>query len=58
MATQEDEIANYMQRLSGTGTTVGMAEQDIVALGAAMSSVGISAEAGKNNCPTMEKSIV
>lgn len=58
MATQEDEIANYMQRLSGTGTTVGMAEQDIVALGAAMSSVGISAEAGENNCPTMEKSIV
>ena len=47
MATQEDEIANYMQRLSGTGTTVGMAEQDIVALGAAMSSVGISAEAGE-----------
>ena len=40
MATQEDEIANYMQRLSGIGTTVGMAEQDIVALGAAMSSVG------------------
>lgn len=58
MATQEDEIANYMQRLAGTGTTVGMAEQDIVALGASMSSVGISAEAGKNNCLTMEKSIV
>ena len=46
MATQEDEIANYMLRLSGTGRTVGMAEQNIVALGAAMSSVGITAESG------------
>lgn len=58
MATQEDEISNYMLRLSGTGRTVGMAEQNIIALGAAMSSLGINAEAGKNNCPTMEKSLV
>lgn len=47
MATQEDEISNYMLRLSGTGRTIGMAEQDIVALGAAMSSLGIRAEAGR-----------
>lgn len=46
MATQEDEISNYMLRLSGTGRTVGMAEQNIIALGAAMSSLGITAEAG------------
>lgn len=46
MATQEDEISNYMLRLSGTGRTVGMAEHNIVALGAAMSSLGIRAEAG------------
>ena len=37
---------NFSQRLSGTGTTVGMAEKDIVALGAAMAGVGINAEAG------------
>ena len=47
MATQEDEIANYMLRLSGTGRTVGMAEQNIIALGAAMSSLGITAESGE-----------
>ena len=46
LATQEDEISNYMLRLSGTGRTVGMAEQNIIALGAAMSSLGITAESG------------
>src|SRR5699024_5011210 len=46
MAAQESEIMNFSQRLSGTGTTVGMAEKDIVALGAAMAGVGINAEAG------------
>jgi len=46
LATQEDEITNYMLRLSGTGRTVNMAEQNIIALGAAMSSLGINAEAG------------
>lgn len=40
MATQESTLVNFAQRLSGTGTTVGMAEKDIVALGAAMASVG------------------
>ena len=46
-----------MLRLSGTGTTVGLAEKDIVALSAAMAGVGINAEAGKQNCPVIEKSI-
>lgn len=46
MAAQEDEISNFMLRLSGTGTTVGMAEKDIVAMSAAMAGVGIRAEAG------------
>ena len=46
MAAQEDEISNFMLRLSGTGTTVGLAEKDIVALSAAMAGVGIRAEAG------------
>ena len=40
MAAQESTIMNFAQRLSGTGTTVGMAEKDIVALGAAMAGVG------------------
>ena len=48
---------NFSQRLSGTGTTVGMAEKDIVALGAAMAGVGINAEAGKQNCPVIKKFI-
>lgn len=46
MAAQEGEITNFMMRLSGTGTTVGMAEKDIGALSAAMAGVGINAEAG------------
>lgn len=46
MAAQESEIMNFSQRLSGTGTTVGLAEKDIVALGSAMAGVGINAEAG------------
>ncbi|XWX34328.1 tail length tape measure protein [Staphylococcus phage PG-2021_4] len=46
MAAQESEISNFMLRLSGTGTTVGLAEKDIVALSAAMAGVGINAEAG------------
>ena len=44
-----------MLRLSGTGTTVGLDEKDIVALSAAMAGVGINAEAGKQNCPVTEK---
>lgn len=57
MAAQEGEISNFMLRLSGTGTTVGMAEKDIAAMSAAMAGVGIRAEAGKHNCPAMEKSV-
>lgn len=57
MAAQESEISNFMLRLSGTGTTVGLAEKDIVALSAAMAGVGINAEAGKQNCPVIEKSV-
>lgn len=40
MAAQEGEITNFMLRLSGTGTTVGMAEKDIAAMSAAMAGVG------------------
>lgn len=40
MAAQEGEISNFMLRLSGTGTTVNMAEKDIAAMSAAMAGVG------------------
>lgn len=46
MATQEDAIMEFAKRLAGTGTVVGVSQKDILALSAAMSSVGISAESG------------
>lgn len=46
MATQEDAILEFGKRLAGTGTIIGVSQKDILALSAAMSSVGISAEAG------------
>ena len=46
MAAQESTIMDFAQRLAGTGTVVGVSQKDIIALSAAMSSVGISAEAG------------
>lgn len=36
----------FAKRLAGTGTVVGVSQKDILALSAAMASVGISAEAG------------
>lgn len=46
MAAQESEIMNFAQRLAGTGTVVGVSQKDIMALSAAMASVGINAESG------------
>ncbi|SDX42191.1 phage tail tape measure protein [Eubacterium barkeri] len=45
-ATTEAEIVNMGQNLAAAGYQVGMSEADIMALAAAMSSVGIEAEAG------------
>lgn len=45
-ATTESEIVNMAMRLAGAGTIVGMSEPDILGLSAALSSVGIEAEAG------------
>lgn len=45
-ATTEREIVEFAGRLSGAGTIVGLSEADILALGTALSSVGINAEAG------------
>lgn len=45
-ATTEAEITEMGMRLAGTGTQIGLSQADIMGLSAAMSSVGISAEAG------------
>lgn len=46
MATQESTLMNFAQRLAGTATVVGVSQKDIMALSAAMASVGINAESG------------
>ena len=46
MAAQEGDIMNFAQRLAGSATVAGMGQKDIMAMGAAMASVGINAEAG------------
>lgn len=46
MATTEADIINMSLRLAGTGHLVGLTEADITGLAAAMSSLGINAEAG------------
>lgn len=46
MATTEKDIMELAQRLAGAGSMAGMTEANILALSAAMSSVGINAEAG------------
>ncbi|SFH68576.1 phage tail tape measure protein, TP901 family, core region [Pisciglobus halotolerans] len=46
MATTEADIVNMSLRLAGSAKQAGMSEDQILALAAAMSSVGINAEAG------------
>lgn len=46
LATTESEIVNMGLRLAGTGAQIGLTEPEIMGLAAAMSSVGIEAEAG------------
>lgn len=46
MATAESDIVDMSLRLAGTGHQVGLTESQITGLAAAMSSVGINAEAG------------
>lgn len=45
-ATTESDISAMALRLAGAGSQIGMSEGDIVGLSAALSSVGIEAEAG------------
>ena len=46
MATTEAEIVEMAMRLAGAGKQIGLAEPEIMAFAAALSSVGIEAEAG------------
>ena len=46
LATTESEITEMGLRLAGAGKQIGMTEGDIVGFAAALSSVGIEAEAG------------
>lgn len=46
LATTESEIVDFGLRIAGAGNQIGLSEAQILALGGALSSVGISAEAG------------
>ncbi len=46
LATTESEIVMFGQRIAGAGAIAGLREPQILAIGGAMSSVGIEAEAG------------
>ena len=46
MATTESAIVDMSLRLAGTGTQIGLTEHQLMAMAAAMSSVGIEAQAG------------
>ena len=46
MATTEADIVNFSQRIAGAGAIAGFTEADIAGVGAAFSSIGVSAEAG------------
>jgi TP901 family phage tail tape measure protein len=45
-ATTEADVSNFASRIAGAGAIAGLAESDVLAIGAAMSSVGVQAEAG------------
>lgn len=54
-ATTESEITEMSLRIAGAGKQVGMSQGEILGFAAALSSVGIEAQAGKQNCPTAWK---
>lgn len=55
LATTEKDIVNMGQRLAGAGKQIGLTEAEIMGFAGALSSVGIEAEAGKQNCPVAWK---
>lgn len=56
-ATSESEIVNMATRLAGAGKIAGFTTQEVFAMSAAMSSVGIEAEAGGTAMETTMKNI-
>jgi TP901 family phage tail tape measure protein len=46
MATTEADISAFASRIAGAGSIAGLTEADVLAIGAAMSSVGVQADAG------------
>lgn len=46
LATSEAEILSFATRMAGAGRAVGLTEANVLAIGGALSSVGIEAEAG------------
>ncbi|NGM16951.1 phage tail tape measure protein [Eggerthellaceae bacterium zg-893] len=56
-ATTEADVSSMAQRLAAAGTLVGMSEADILGLAAAMSSMGINAEAGGSALSTVMSKI-
>ena len=56
-ATTESEISDMSLRLAGVGQQMGMTEGDVMGVAAAMSSVGIEAEAGGTAMSTVMKKI-
>ena len=57
MATSESEIVNMATRLASAGKLAGFTTQEVLALAAAMSSVGLEAEAGGTAMSTTFKNI-
>lgn len=56
-ATTESEINSMAMRLAGAGAQINMTEGDVLGLAAAMSSVGIEAEAGGTAMSTVMKKV-
>lgn len=57
-AATESEVSAMALRLAGAGHQIGMTEGEILGFSAALSTVGVEAEAGKRNCPTAWKQVV
>ena len=56
-STTENDILNLAMRLAGVGSTVGLTEAQIIGLSTAMSSLGITAEAGGTAISTVMSDI-
>ena len=56
-STTENDILNLAMRLAGVGTTIGLTEAQIIGISTAMSSLGITAEAGGTAISTVMSKI-